>query len=341
LDGNLSSLRDLHLAGVVTTLPWRNLSNLTTFRFFGVPGYGVTVTQLLDFFEDAPHLREINLRVALAETSQAPPERMVHLPRLRTLRITDHTAPSILLNHLHVPIGVLMKLWFEAPGDVHPMLDLLPMPLDNLSNISHITSINLEFFPRSGMRLNGTSVELYMQSTCNGEGPVGRQNLRSLNQFRISATERFTLSQHCDISSLSEIEKSGAYQTLLLMNHLHTLTLMGCNNLPFIFALSPDRNPLNAVVCPELEGFILYIWEVFDRDLISDLAEMARARVSSGAKLSTIVTVCLSAPVSLKKLPLLRSYVSHVEHRATNKSPRWYAIPGEVGDIEDFEDFEW
>ena len=53
LDGNLTSLRKLSLTGVVTHIPWKNLSNLTTFYLCDIPEDRISVTQLLNFFENA------------------------------------------------------------------------------------------------------------------------------------------------------------------------------------------------------------------------------------------------------------------------------------------------
>ena len=52
--GNLSSLRELRLCGILTDLPWQNMTNLTTFDFRRVPGDEISATQLLDFLENSP-----------------------------------------------------------------------------------------------------------------------------------------------------------------------------------------------------------------------------------------------------------------------------------------------
>ena len=62
-NGDFSSLCKLSLRHVRTELPWRNMVNLTS------PGE-VSATHLLDFFESAPSLRQVELR-ASAPTSGA------------------------------------------------------------------------------------------------------------------------------------------------------------------------------------------------------------------------------------------------------------------------------
>ena len=72
-NADLSSLRVLKLTGVITHLPWNHLPNLTTFELSCVQDSGISVVQLLNFFEGAPHLRAITLCDSIPATSNAPP----------------------------------------------------------------------------------------------------------------------------------------------------------------------------------------------------------------------------------------------------------------------------
>ena len=58
-NGDLSSLRRIHLECVCTELPWKNMANLTSFTL-NTSSVG-NFRRLLDFFESAPHLRKIGL----------------------------------------------------------------------------------------------------------------------------------------------------------------------------------------------------------------------------------------------------------------------------------------
>jgi len=262
LDGNPSLLRELRLSRVISTLPWRSLSNLTTFHFGNVPSDTITVAQLLVFFEHAPLLRRMELVGSLPESSNASAERVVYLPHLRSLRILSQPAPSILLNHLHVPTGALVTLEFPFGHGTSPIPDYLPTPLDNLSNISHVTSVNFDFGSGISMRLKGPSGCLYVFGTWNDRSPVpcslGEQTLQSFNKLNISTIEKLSITRYGSLARW-EHEKSGAYQTLLLMNNLRTLTLTDSVNLSFAIALTPNENPSNTVVCPELEKYAQYI----------------------------------------------------------------------------------
>jgi len=341
LGGN-PSLRKLRLSKVITSLPWRNLSNLTTFYFGNVPSNTITVAQLLDFFEHAPLLRRIELVESLPEFSNAPAERVVYLPCLRFLRTLSQPAPSILLNHLHVPTGASVRREFPFGHGISPIPDYLPTPLNNLSNISHITSVNFDFSSGIAMRLNGPNGDLYVFGAWNDRSTVpctlGEETLRSFNKLRISTIERLSITRY-DSLARRKSEVSGAYQTLLLMNNLRTLTLIDSINLSFILALTPNENASSTVVCPRLEEYAQYIGSE-GPPRTEYLLNMVEERASRGAKLSTIM---FSLPQRFfpAKASRIRSYVSRVEYGSEDSThkPRWDTIPGEADEVDD--DSDW
>jgi len=329
--GNLSSLRKLRLWGVFTSLPWKTMSNLTILDFDGGSGDKISATQLLNFFEHAPLLRDIKLTAALPDSSNAPAERVVSLPHLVLLNISAQPVHSILLNHLHIPIGALVTLEFAFDGERFPILDYLPGSLNNLKSISHVTTINLLFDFGVAMRVNGPSGGLYMISTWGGSGNpppmLDHYILRSLNKLPTSTTERLVVTQY-HASAHPKTEDSGAYQVLLPMNDLRALTLTDCNNTSFLHALNPSRNTSNTVACPKLEELTLNIPGQRDESRMYGLLEMTMERASRGAKLSSIL-ICQRESLSAKELSDLRSYACHVEYRFDYTPPRWDILPGE------------
>ena len=323
--GNLSSLRELRLSRIHINLPWRDLSNLTTFDFRWVPG--ASVTQLLDCFEHAP-LREIWLIESLPDSSDAPAERVVSLPHLRMLEISAKVAHSILLNHLLVPTGAFVVLQSEFNDRSPPIPDHLPRSVDNLDNISHITSIGIYSDMGIGMWFNGPSGGLYVGGEWSGSNfipaALDGRIFWPLNNFRISTTERLAISQGCYPEDPGAGE-SGAYQILLLVNNLRILRLTDCIILSFVLALNPVRNASSTVVCPELEELVLigYNQEEF---FVHELLEMAKERAARGAKLSAISIISSQEFISRGVLDL-EDYASRVEHRVDGVLPTWDAIP--------------
>jgi len=239
----------------------------------------------------------------------------VSLPHLKFLRIHDQAAHSILLNHLHIPTGASATLEFECGYDRFPISDHHPRSLDNLGNISYITSINLNLRFRPAIRLKGPSGDLHMVGYTTDFFPrtLDTQALQFLNELPISSTERLTISWYV-ASADSNTEESAAYQTLLTMNRLRTLTLTDCINLSFILALNPDHNASNTVLSPKLENLVLNTAGRRDGPFFDELLEMAKARASMGARLSAITMVCLPGLISKEKVPDLRNYAGNFEY---------------------------
>ena len=191
-NGDISTLREFGLAGVITSLPWRGVLNLTTFNLCRVPEDKILLTQLLDFFESAPHLRHIHLHDSIPNSSNVPTKRVVSLSQLKDLSITAQPAHSILLDHLSIPAGASLRLEFAYSGGEFPVRSYLPKSLDNLSNLSHITTANLCFGSKQRfMRLSGQSGELYMLGSWTrrkGQSTGAARFMRFLDRFDTSRT---------------------------------------------------------------------------------------------------------------------------------------------------------
>jgi hypothetical protein len=139
-DGGLPSLRELRLRFVRTGLPWRNMVNLTSFELHHTKLNRAPIRQLLDFFESTPHLRKVKLLFA-TPTSGAPNCRLVSLACLKRMSIIGEEPPSLLFNHLIIPVGA------ELTTEVDSIEDLLPKSLDNLRNLFNFAKIHLCFRP--------------------------------------------------------------------------------------------------------------------------------------------------------------------------------------------------
>ena len=99
------------------------------------------------------------------------------------------------------------------------------------------------------------------------------------------------------------------------MKSLRTLTLSRFTDLlTFMWALHPNIYPSKDVICPKLEELILVLGVDGERFDINGVIEMAAARASRGAKLSTVRIVVGQEELDLRGVLELRKYVSHVEH---------------------------
>ena len=300
-NGDLSSLRELSLEHVRTELPWRNMANLTSFMLVRPSPSEVTVRHLLDFFESAPQLRVVDLYFA-TPTSGAQNGRLVSLPRLKGMEITGDELPSLLLDHLLIPVGAELRTEVASVG--HLINTHLPRSLDNLRNFSNFTTIEL-YGDNSHLQIkfsgpNGQVTMVQHISLVNGTCSV----LESLAHFDTSKTECLKIN-HGEPSS-----SDTPFRALLPMKGLRTLTLSRCKN-PHIltYALHPSTSPSEVVVCPKLEELVIEGGETLD---VKNIIEMAGARASRGAKLKS---VRINGPYKFVRLDVLelKKHVSLVD----------------------------
>jgi len=304
-NGDLSSLRTLHLRCVRTELPWRNMSNLTSFKLgWTLPGE-VSVKQLVDFFEGAPRLRRIELTSA-TPTSGAENCRSVSLACLKRMNIHESGPSSLLLDHLLIPIGAKLTIRADFNGSL--IEGYLPRSLDNLRNLSNFTEILLHpKVHRPFMQFSGPNGKVNIVPQISRISPFDATCwvLESLARFDTSQTERLEIVSG-DIPFMDFL-----YRALFPMEALRTLTLSQLDSPQiFIAPLDPSRGSSGVLVCPKLEVLVLCI----DRGIFntSNVIRMAAARESRGAKLKSIRIVC-QREFSQADVLELKKHVLHVE----------------------------
>jgi len=324
-NSNLSSLRKLTLGRVVTHLPWHNLANLTIFKLTSCPPGRNFVIQLLSFFQCAPPLRTVTLEDSIPTTSDAPPGRIVSLPRLKNLTITAEAGHNALLNHLCIPTRASLTLRLNPDGMKRPLRDHLSETLVNLKNLPHITTIHLlldNIWKHA--RLSGPGGRLNVFIRWRNEYPLGHmdsQILHSLSPPTLSTTQRLAISRHEPLEP-ARVEKSSVFRTLSHMNKLHTLTLTKRHNLPYFLALNPKKKASKRVLCPDLGRLILYI-KSQNQFCIEHLLAMAKERALRGAKLASVTIVGLGGLAPAEGVFGLREHVAHVDYRAGGSPPVW------------------
>ena len=331
--GDLLSLRELRLERVTSRLPWKNLANLQVF-YLQSCSHRYGVTQILDFFESAPLLHTVSLEYPMPDTSDAPPERIVPLRYLKTFRIKTKPSPSILLHRLHIPVGASLYSEFHSSRDESPLLDYLPNGSPYFDNLSHITAINL-FFGRgqSFARLSGPSGDLHVQAD-RMLGPLyryvypevhlgtrGDQILRSLSHPMFSRTQRLSISGS-QLPESAQVEEGPVIQMLSFMGSLRTLSLIRCDVRPFVFALDPEQNPSQPVLCSDMEELIIKPrGPPLD---VEPLIDMAKNRASRGAILPSVTFFHLRGREGDIVLEL-RGHVKDVRHLKYDETPAWNA----------------
>jgi len=279
-DGNLSSLRELYLDYVRTELPWRNMVNLTTFTLGHTPQGEISAGQLVDFFESAPHLREVEIYSA-TPTSGAEHGRLVSLTCLKRMEISGGGSPSVLLEHLLIPAGADLILEAELGSSLAG--DLLPRSLDNLKNLPNFTTVKLYnqiFYP--SVALSGPNGEVSLTPVASQINTTSLA-LELLARLDTSKTERLR------IVCGSPLSRDIVHRALLPMKGLRVLELCECDSSSiFIHALHPSASSSVPMVCPKLEELILVLCENVEAFDTTDVIRMAEARALRGKKLKTL-----------------------------------------------------
>jgi hypothetical protein len=302
-NGDLSSLRKLHLVSVRTELPWRNMVNLTSFKLVRTSSGGATIQQFLDFFESAPRLRKVVLHF-MTPTSGDQNRRLVSLECLERMEITNCGSASPLLDHLLIPVGARLTIEVVLPNP--PIKDHPPRFFDNLRNLPDFTTIEL----------TGYGSEPHIQFS----GPNGKVTMipitfrvdttcfmiESLDQFDTSRTEQLTIEDGSPLSS------DLSYRALLPMKHLRILALRRCaDSDAFVRALHPNMSPSGVLICPRLEELAIVLnGTTLD---MTGVIGVVVARASRGSKLKSIRIVG-SKPVRANLLEQLGKHVLHVEY---------------------------
>ena len=333
--GDLPSLCSLTLAGVVTNLPWKNLSKLTTFKLSCVPEGKISITQLLNFFMNARQLTDIDLHRSIPPSSDAPPGRVVSLPCLKNFTIHTKRPHSILLNHLRIPIEASLVLEYDFDGDRSPLPEFLPKDLGNLGNVLSIESVNLRFDKvEKSVRLDGRNGQLYMfghrKDPTRASSALDSRIIRSLGCFTLCGTRRLAISLYGS-PKVAEVGGSAPYHILSKMRDLRTLLLSQSNNLPFIFALNPDQNSSKVILCPKLGELVLYV-EGLEGFYITELMCMVEERASRGAKLSLVTIVGLGDLMPKGDVFKLKRHVTRVNYKIGENPPKWDSISGHEDD---------
>ena len=285
-NGNLSSLHELCLRSIRTELPWRNMANLTSFTF-AYTSPPVSLAQLLDFLESAPHLREVDIlsSTPIFGVRNGQPVPLTCLQRMDT---SGH-ASSHLFDHLLIPVGACLTMG----------VDRLPRPaiggrrpsfLDNLRNLPNFTTITFASAP-ARMQLSGPNGTVTMVSKDYRDRPW----LECLAHFDTSKTERLEIKYHEHQPSVP------MHQALLPMNDLRTLKLNYRLLDIFLGALDPSFSPSGAVACPRLEEIVIVARSEFD---LKHILRTAEARALGGMKLKA-VTIAKPPEMVLPQLEIL------------------------------------
>ena len=329
-NGDLSSLRELRLCGVITQLPWKNLTNLRVIELkLHDQSYGTT--QILDLLESAPLLSAASLAYSMPESPDAPPTRIVQLRHMKDLTIDAAPPHPIILHHLHIPTGGSLTIsGYYFRGEDSPLLGQLAERFPIVNNmLSHITTINLRLdLTQKCVRLSGPSGSLRVLVVENDwRNTLDPGILNSLGRLVLSAVQNLVALDWGIVGS-DRVKKLSSIQIMSSLRNLRTLTT--ANSLMPLLILDPTSGSSSPVLCPKLEELVLYLesWNSSSNKILMTIAENRALR---GAKLSLITFVDLQGPrVWVENMTsALRKHVTRVQYTVADALPAWDEVPGE------------
>ena len=292
------------------------MANLTIFVLAHTLPGDISIEQLLDFFESAPRLRNIEL-IDATPTSGAKDQRLVSLASLNKMEILRSRPCSSLLDCLLIPAGAKLKIQalFSAGLEDH-----LPRSLENLRNLYDFTKINLFFSgAHPGVQFTGPNgqVSVYpatpqINSTWLLLGQLDTSRTKRLRIFGDHLPLRPSDAIYPDLLPMTSDPPDAVYLVLLPMTDLRTLTVSGKNLDTIIYSLSPRQKPSSVVVCPRLEELVLYPCGGREPFMIWGMVHMVTARAARGAKLECVRIVSRD-PRMQKRVLELAKHVSRVE----------------------------
>ena len=309
--GDLTSLRELRLQSVRTSLPWRGMNNLTKFTLGFIERPTLCVGDLLDFFEGAPRLSEINFHTS-SPASDSQDGRLVSLEHLRRLTIYGPEPPSIMLNHLVIPVGASVLTHFDSPN---PHIGgLFPESLDNLRNLPNFTHIRLHFDQFSlTLRFAGPNGRFLVSFPTRPDST--HLIVRAMPRFDTSHTHRLDLID--DGPMTNEI-----LQLVRSLKNLRTLRVSQIDNMfDFFLAINSVLNEESDVPCQKLEEFIC---RARKQPHTGVMAMFAKGRASRGVPLKSIKVVSFGDPAYREDIEELREHVPHVELSFGRYRSRYY-----------------
>jgi len=297
-DGDLTSLRTLQLDCVFTELPWRNMVNLTELTMVNV--IQPFAKRFLDFFESAPNLREVELH-SDSPSHGTQDEQLVSLKFLTRICI-DGGRPSLLLDHLLIPVGADLDVEMDLPCPLtrshHP-----PRFLDNLANLPNFTEIRLDN-GFSEMSFSGPNGRVRMVPAISLSLVDGTRSMAGL--FTLLDTSK---TEQLRINNYGRTPDIPPHQLLFSMKSLRTIELRNCeSSYIFIHVLDPGTSSSGIIVCPKLEELIIYAGRTL---YIEDVIEMVAARALGGTKLKLVRIV--GQEFGEDDVLELKKYVSYVE----------------------------
>jgi hypothetical protein len=268
-DGKFPHLTRLTLEYVSPHRAWFNISNLTTFHLVHVGSHGGSSSQLLRFFERNTGLEDVSITYHGPFADNVPSHHIVHLPRIRKLRLGDCPSKPGILHHLVLPAGVEVTLKPYMPSHAIGIAADLPLRIQDSPNF--LTGMDRISFAEGGSQnsahFTGPYGTLYIRAPCTADEDnyhphdLATRCIYTFEPLDVSGVTEFLMENYSPMRrhSLESVQDSSLHHCLRSLPKLRTLILVSCANATHFQALQmpdPDGDGFS-IVCPDLKHLFI------------------------------------------------------------------------------------
>jgi hypothetical protein len=326
--GHVPSLQHIRLSGVPLGNAWKHVRTLLNLELDNAPNSASGMTDFLDFLELNTTLQQIHITSAGPLVEDGDPTRLVSLPNLRMLELTDCAAKEI-LSHVTLPPGA--DLVIQDLQMLGNFKEALPPSIDHLENTLHLERIGI-------WNIDGNHCSTY------GTGPNGTFTIKTKDNARahyslLTKKCLYPSSVFC-VDDVNEIwlknvrlgippdpQKSSLYGFFSYLTMTATLVLLESRGDSILQHLQPIGDQ---VLCPALTNLILYDVDRLKSDV---LIELARTRKEHGYPLRKISLIYRPGKlwIPAEDVMSLKAYVNVVKYMVDDQGPKapgnWFSQP--------------
>jgi hypothetical protein len=327
LTGDLPKLRSLTFQGLASDLAHFILPSLTYFEMSNVtsPPLSISLSNILAFLERSPLLEVVHIDFHGDCLHDDPKQKIVSLRALKTLYISGSGlvghGDNSLLARLELPKGVdVTVMLLILNGSSNAVAHAIPPYPDRLPFVSGIKCIHAEVFPGHGrctFRFYGENGKV----TIMARWPIANHNLDNLVIGSIQSFLPLSTEEVEEFRIQGYLAPGDSYlpalQAFESLPSLQSIVMVHCDNTVLLRAL---RQPARHLTVPKLRTMRLYInprREVSGEELM----ELAKYRVSNGARLEELSIVSPEVTVPVAKVMALRTLVGLVEYKMDDSIP--------------------
>ena len=292
---------------------------------------------LLRFLEQTPLLENLVMTAAGPLSNDAGSQddlyKIVHLPRLRQLKLVGCSVLSGIICHLSLPVGADVTLCADVmSGRDGITKHFLPSTLEHIPMARNITAINLSITASDmcSIRYMGANGTILITAS-NAEAIEDLEDdlfsyeaIRSFQPISTTDVEKILLDGFQGHDNQHQSSYAAHFIAFQKMENLRSITLVNCSSQLFIAIL---RTAEPGIICPSLQKLTIYI-SLGDSFSAARLEGLLATRKVRGVPFDALVLIAEDEHENITDnvLGKLRRYVGKVEFRVDPQVP-WRGDP--------------